>query len=43
MFLKWFGALVGMLMGLAVCGLIVWMLGVKAEIWSASPGGFWVF
>lgn len=43
MFPKWVASLVGILMGLATSGLIVWMLGVKAHAWPAASIGFWVF
>ena len=40
---SWLGPLLGMLMGLLTIGLIVYMLGVKAHIWSSPPTGYWVF
>lgn len=43
MFPKWLGPLIGTLIGLAAGGLIVWMLGVKAQVWKSSPAGFWHF
>ncbi|HXJ83121.1 MAG TPA: hypothetical protein VMS64_31115 [Candidatus Methylomirabilis sp.] len=43
MFTKSFGTLVGTIMGASTVGLIVWMVGVKAQLWKAASGGFWLF
>ena len=43
MFPRWLGPLVGTLMGLTAVAAIVWMAGVKAQIWPSPPGGFWIF
>src|SRR5262245_37371973 len=37
---SWLGPLLGMLMGLLTIGLTVYMLDVKAHIWSSPPTGF---
>jgi hypothetical protein len=34
---------IGVMMGLLVVGLIVYMIGVKVHLWQSSSTGFWTF
>jgi hypothetical protein len=40
---KGFGNLVGVLMGLVTAGAILYMVGVRCQLWHSPPGGFWTF